>query len=100
MGGLVHALLDSAWAIADDSCAGIDAMLVDGAPRRNSHLMAEVLNGSWRSHRVSEVPSADVIPLITALSLKSGTAALVWWRFKSLAGQAGDLLSPFQHAFS
>jgi Uncharacterised nucleotidyltransferase len=63
-------------------------------------LMIETLEGSWRVLPAPEARSAASISHITSQLLNSGTAGLVWWRLQSTAPQLGDLLSPFEQAYT
>jgi hypothetical protein len=68
-----------------------------GQPGR---LMAMILAQSWKSSPPNNDLPADVIERSTALLLKSGAAALVWWRLQSAALHYSDLLLPFQQAYA
>lgn len=66
----------------------------------NESMMIETLKESWRDFPTSEILSADVISHIATPLLNSGAAGLVWWRLQSVAPRYGDVLAPFQQAYT
>src|SRR4051812_38769542 len=66
----------------------------------NTSSLAALLTGSWRAKPATELPAADVISPIVPQLLYSGTAALIWWRLQSVTPQLGNVLSPFEQAYT
>jgi hypothetical protein len=71
-----------------------------GAIKRPARLIANLLAGSWRTVPSDPNISEDELRLITPLLLKSGGAALAWWRIRgsrlSECAPALELKSAYQ----
>jgi Uncharacterised nucleotidyltransferase len=73
-------------------------MLASGRDKLTGCVVADVLAQSWRMCPASIGFSKYMISDIAPPMLKSGGAALVWWRLQAAAPRLGDALIPYQQA--
>jgi hypothetical protein len=63
-------------------------------------ILPRTLAQLWNPTFSNGIINAEDLARSIGLLLNSGTAGLVWWRYKSLAPKRHDLLSPFQQTYT